>query len=143
MAARAWGALLAFVAALLFAGSLVSPVLWTEGPAWWDGHPTVDGKEYQGKDAHVGLLEAVGCDGHGCQDLALDPTFATIELVEVGATGLAILLALATALTATRMSDRRKTFAGLTIGSTVVVAGGAAAILVLGPALAVKQTVTI
>src|SRR5258705_252336 len=113
MAARAWGALLAFAAAILIAGSLISPTIWADGPAWWDGHPTVDGREIQFKDAHIGLIGSVGCDGHGCQQIDIDPTIETIGTVELGASVGAVLLLLALAISALRMSDRRKTFAGL------------------------------
>src|SRR5579859_1679368 len=135
MAARAWGALLAFAAAILFTASLISPTLWTDGPAWWDGHPTVDGRELQGKDAHISLFGSMGCDGHGCQAIPRDSLSETLAMVELGASGLAIVLALALAIAAMRESDKRKTIAGLAIGATVVVGAGAGALVYLGPGI--------
>ncbi len=143
MAARALGALLAFAAASLFAVSLASPTVWTQGPGWWDGHPTVDGKVIERKDAHIGLYGAVGCDSRGCQPIEVDATFSSVAIVELGATLLAAGLAAVLALAAFRSSDRKKTIAGLSIGSTIVVAVGAAGLLIVGLDVKSTQQVTV
>ena len=47
MAPRALGALFALVAALAFATAFVGGLVPTTIPGWWDGHPTVQGKEIE------------------------------------------------------------------------------------------------
>ena len=143
MTARAFGALLAFVAAILFTASLVSPKVWTNGPALWDGHPKVAGHEISRKDAHVGVFGAVGCDDHGCQPLEVESTIEMISFAELAVTALAIGFSIVLGLTALKMSERRKAIAGLVIGLSLFVACGAGALIYLGPGLKTTQTVEV
>src|SRR5512135_3596329 len=111
MASRALGAILAVLAALTLAAALASPVITRDLPAWWDGHPNVDGKTFERMDVHVGLLGAERCFDGGANCTSLEPsaTFQAIGYGEVGATGLAALCSLLLAVSVWRVGDRRKT----------------------------------
>src|SRR3569833_4740102 len=90
MAPRAFGALLALVAALLCATALAGALAPSIVPGWWDGHPTVDGKVRELKVIHVGLLEASGCnlgEEVKCQPLDINHRLEPVSFVELGARG--------------------------------------------------------
>src|SRR5689334_506448 len=102
MAPRALGALLALAAAIAFVVSIASSAL-------WQGHPTVDGQTITAKDVRVGLLGAKGCNTGGdgsCEDLKSGLESAIN--FELGAIGLAIVVAFALTISAFSVGDRRK-----------------------------------
>src|SRR6185312_8902041 len=139
MASRAFGALLALVAALLFATALASALVPSIVPGWWDGHPIVDGKARELKVIHVGLLEASGCDlveEVKCQPLEMKHRLEPVSYGELGALGVGALTLLLLAMSAWKVGDRRKLRGKLALIESIAVAGGAAAIFALrGPDL--------
>ncbi|MDB4958925.1 MAG: hypothetical protein JWO36_6494 [Myxococcales bacterium] len=144
MASRAIGALLALVAAMLFLVSLLSPVVTTSVPAWFDGHPIVDGKERVIQDVHVGPFGAAGCNEHGCSTIdGVSTPFRIIGFAEGAVVGLGALFALLLALAAWRLSDRRKTVAVGALVVAICCAGGAVALIVQGPEIKASQHVEI
>src|SRR5512143_1091899 len=139
MASRAFGALFALAAAAAFVVSIATS-------AWWAGHPTIEGHLTTAKDVHVGLLGAEGCNTGGdgsCEPIEIDDTLTLAGYGALGATGLATLLALATAIAALKISDNRKGLATATLLTTLLAAGGAAAVLMLGPGIKASQTVDV
>src|SRR5271167_599775 len=131
MASRAVGALLGVSAAAAIAVSLATP-------AWWDGHPRVDGHTYTAKDVHVGLWSSTGCNTGGmgnCEVVAVGDTFSTMALAELGVAGLAALLVLALGISAARDGARKKLAAKLAIGAVVLAAVGGGLLIVLGPSI--------
>src|SRR5438874_2118975 len=107
MASRAVGALLGLAAVILFAVSIASPKVSPALPAWWDGHPSVEGKTYDRMDVHVGLVGAARCfDGdQNCSALEVDSTFQAVGYGELALTGLALLVAIAVTITIWRVGD--------------------------------------
>ncbi|HET9992063.1 MAG TPA: hypothetical protein VFQ65_26215, partial [Kofleriaceae bacterium] len=142
MAPRAFGALSALVAALLFATALAGGLVPSLVPGWWDGHPIVDGKVRELKVIHVGLLEASGCNlGEQvvCEPLDLGHHLEPVSYGELGALGLGSLTMLLLAMSAWKLGDRRKFLGKLALFEVVVIGGGAAAIFfVRGPDLNVQ-----
>ena len=137
MPTRALGALLAAVAAALFVVSIVTS-------AWWEGHPRVDGHVFTAKDVHIGLLGGEGCNTGGagaCQSLELGPTFTIAGYGELGAIGLATMLALLVAGAAWRVSDGRKRVAKAALAVTALATVGALALLALGPQIKSSQKI--
>src|SRR3569833_247435 len=143
MAPRAFGALLALVAALLCATALAGALAPSIVPGWWDGHPTVDGKVRELKVIHVGLLEASGCnlgEEVKCQPLDINHRLEPVSYGELGARGRGALTLLLLAVSAWKVGDRRKLLAKLALLEVVVIGGGAAAIFFIrGPDLNVPN----
>ncbi|HEY6040246.1 MAG TPA: hypothetical protein VIV58_38445, partial [Kofleriaceae bacterium] len=143
MAPRAFGALLALVAALLFATALAGGLAPSLVPGWWDGHPIVDGKVRELKVIHVGLLEASGCnlgEEVKCQPLDINHRLEPVSYGELGALGVGALTLLLLAFSAWKIGDRRKLLAKLALLEVVVIGGGAAAIFFIrGPDLNVPN----
>src|SRR5258708_4134372 len=131
MASRAVGALLGLAAAMLFAVSIASPTLTATLPAWWDGHPTVDGKVYERMDGHVGVLGAARCfDGDAnCTELDVDSTFQALGHGELALVGLAELFVVLLTISIWRVGDRRKLVAKLALASCVLAAAGSAVLV--------------
>src|SRR4051812_43337498 len=125
MASRALGAMLAFVAAIAFAASLASPKLTTLVPAWWDGHPTVDGKGRTVQDVHIGPFGAAGCNNRGCSAIPVSDDFELISFGELGGVVLALGFSILLGLSAWRTSNGRKTVALLAMLVALLAAGGA------------------
>jgi hypothetical protein len=139
MASRAFGALLAVAAAILFVTSIASS-------AWWDGAPTVDGRAMHKKTVHVGLLGAKGCNTGGdgsCEPLTVSSDLELAGYAALGLTALAAGLAILLAITALRAGRRRRTIATLMIVTAVLVAGGATAVVLLGPAIQEVQRIEV
>ncbi len=136
MAPRALGALLAVVAAIAFVVSIVSS-------AWWAGHPTVDGHRVDTQHIAVGLLHATDCDRGSCAAVPIERTGELTRFVELGAIGLAVLLALALAISAWSVGDRRNGVAIANVVTTLLAAAGGGALIALGPQLAGKQSVSV
>ena len=139
MAPRAVGALLGLAAAALLAVSLVTP-------AWWDGHPRVDGHTITAKAAHIGLYGATGCNigGDGdCTALPQSGMARTAGYGELGVAGLAALLALLLGTSALRGSERGKPLAKATLPLLGLAALGGGALLLLGPGLQASQEVEV
>lgn len=151
MASRAFGALLALIAAIAFAGALVSAVAGSVAdesmrvmPAWWDGHPRVDGRVIDRKDVHIGPLGAIGCnlgERQTCEDVAIAMVPRIVGLVELALTGLGAVIAMVLLISAWRVGDRRKQVAKLAIVAAALVAGGAGALTALGPQIQAGQIV--
>ncbi|MEO8549263.1 MAG: hypothetical protein ABI678_04800 [Kofleriaceae bacterium] len=147
MAPRAFGALFALVAALLFALALAGGLAPRSVPGWWDGHPIVEGKVRDLQALHVGLLDSYGCQlggGERCQEV---PTFHTLEpvsYIELGALGLAILSCLLLAVSAWKVGDRRRFLGTVVLVEAIVIGGCAVALFFLrGPDLDVPMRVGI
>ncbi|NVB79437.1 MAG: hypothetical protein HOV81_13665 [Kofleriaceae bacterium] len=139
MAPRALGALLALVAALAFAVSIATS-------AWWAGHPVVDGRPISAKDVHVGLLGAEGCNTGGdgsCEPVEVGATFKLATYGELAIVGLTALLALALAVSAWKVGDRRKGLARTTMTFAILAAAGAGVVLLLGPSIKAGQRVDV
>src|SRR5450631_3853 len=138
MAPRAFGALFALVAALAFATAFAGGLVPTTIPGWWDGHPTVQGKELERKSIHVGLLEADGCN-HGeeikCEVVPTGHTLDVVGIAELAALGLGIVTALIAAFSMWKLGDRRKFLGKLLLFEVVLIGGGAGAIFFHGPDL--------
>src|SRR5438105_3994905 len=137
MASRAVGALFGLAAVILFAVSIASPKLTPKLPAWWDGHPTIEGKTYDRMDVHVGLIGAARCfDGDAnCSDLEVDSMFQAVGLGELAIAGLAELFAILLTISIWRVGDGRKLLARLALGAGVLAAAGSAALVLIGPDL--------
>jgi hypothetical protein len=142
MAPRAFGALLAFAAALLFATALAGGLVPSLVPGWWDGHPIVNGQVRELKVIHVGLLEATGCnlgEQVQCEPLDLGHNLEPVSYGELGALGIGTLTMLLLAISAWKIGDRRKFLGKLALFEVVVIGGGAAAVFFLrGPDLNVQ-----
>ena len=138
MAPRAFGALFALVAALAFATAFAGGLVPTTIPGWWDGHPTVQGKELERKSIHVGLLEADGCN-HGeevkCEVVPTGHTLDVVGIAELAALGLGIVTALMAAFSMWKLGDRRKFLGKLLLFEVMLIGGGAGAIFFHGPDL--------
>ncbi|MEO8841965.1 MAG: hypothetical protein ABI591_30055 [Kofleriaceae bacterium] len=138
MAPRAFGALFALVAALAFAIAFAGGLVPTTVPGWWDGHPTVQGKQLERKSIHVGLLEAHGCN-HGeevvCEIVPTGHTLDVVGIAELAALGLGIVTALMAAFSMWKLGDRRKFLGKLLLVEVVLIGGGAGAIFFHGPDL--------
>ncbi len=138
MAPRAFGALFALVAALLFATALAGGLAPKVVPGWWDGHPVVQGRELELKAIHVGLLDAYGCNLGGeirCEELETNHALDVVGIAELAALGLGAFTALLLALSAARIGDRRRLLAKLLLFEIVLIAAGAATIFIHGPDL--------
>jgi hypothetical protein len=137
MASRAVGALLGLAAVILFAVSIASPKVTPKLPAWWDGHPSVEGKTYDRMDVHVGLLGASRCfDGdQNCTDLEIDSTFQAIGYGELGLAGVTLLVAILLTVSIWRVGDRRKGVAKLALVVGMLCAAGTAVLVLVGPDL--------
>jgi hypothetical protein len=142
MASRAFGALLALVAALLFATALAGALVPSIVPGWWDGHPIVDGKVRELKVIHVGLLDASGCnlgEEVKCEPLDLNHRLEPLSYGELGALGVGALTMLLLAMSVWKIGDRRKLLGKLALFEVAVIGGGAAAIFFIrGPDLDVQ-----
>jgi hypothetical protein len=139
MASRAVGALLALAAAVLLAVSLVTS-------AWWSGHPQVDGRTIDAKDAYIGVHAAIGCNSGGAGDciaIEVGDTFRYVGYGELAIGGLATLLALALATRLWRGGSRKKGVPGLSLVAVLLAAGVGAALLVLGPDIQSSQKVSV
>jgi hypothetical protein len=131
MGSRALGALFALVAALAFAASIATS-------AWWSGPPTVDGHVREVQQVDVGLLGAKGCNPGGeggCETIEVSDTLRLTSYGVLGAHALATLLAFLLAISAARVGDGRKGLATASLLVTLLAAGGAGAMLALGPAI--------
>src|SRR5947207_1955166 len=118
MASRAAGALLGFTAAAALGVSIAMP-------AWWEGHPIVAGHEIAAKDAHIGLLEATGCNTGGAGDCAAAQLDDTVHLLGYGVAGAAALAALLGVLVAIgALREKGKLLAKLAIALSVIAAIG-------------------
>jgi hypothetical protein len=135
MASRAVGALFGLAAVILFAVSIASPKVTPIVPAWWDGHPSIEGKTYDRMDVHVGLVGAARCfDGAAnCTPVDVDSTFQTVGLAELALAGLAELFAILLTISIWRIGDRRKLLARLALGASVLAGAGSAALVLIGP----------
>jgi hypothetical protein len=131
MSPRAVGALLAIVAALAF-------VVASASPAWWSGHPDVNGHTVAAKRVSVGLVGARGCNVGGdgrCEDI---PTATGVRVLGYALVALVIVaIALAGALSVSiwRTNERRHSLANMTmilVGASVLVA---IILLLAGPGL--------
>ncbi len=139
MSTRALGALLAAAAAVLFVVSIVTS-------AWWDGHPRVAGHVMTAKDVHIGLLGGQGCNTGGtgeCQPVELGSTFTAAAYGELGAVGLATAFVILVAGAIWRISDGRKGLAKASMVVTLLAAGGAGALIVIGPEIKSSATVEV
>jgi len=138
MASRAVGALLGVSAAAVIAVSLATP-------AWWDGHPRVDGHTISAKTVSLGLWGgATGCNTGGdekCSPVPLNEMFAVAALGELGLAGLAALVALALGISAARDGKRKKGVAKLAIASALVAAAGGGVLFLLGPGIISEKSV--
>ncbi|HUS29228.1 MAG TPA: hypothetical protein VMZ53_11985 [Kofleriaceae bacterium] len=137
MAPRALGALFALVAAIAFAASIATS-------AWWSGPPTVDGDLREVQNVHVGLLGGEGCNPGGeggCETVEVSDTLRLMSYGVLGVHALATLFALLLAISAARVGDSRKGLATTSLIMTLLAAGGAAAMLVLGPAIQAGSSV--
>jgi len=147
MGSRALGALLAVTAAIAFAGALASGVLaGAIVPGWWDGHPQIGDKVIERKDIHVGLLGASGCnlgETVECQPLDVGSELEILGYVELGLGGLAMLFAIALAVSAWRIGDGRKTVAKLALIVAALASIGVALLMIRGPDLEAGQPVNV
>jgi hypothetical protein len=135
MASRAVGALFGLAAAILFVVSIASPKVVASLPAWWDGHPSIEGKTYDRMDIHVGVLGAARCfdGGANCTSLQIDSTFEAIGYAELGVTGLAELLVILLVISIWRVGDRRKGLARVVLVVCMFAGAGTAMLVLLGP----------
>ncbi len=136
MAPRAFGALLALVAALLFMASLAGAIAPTKVPAWWDGHPTVNAKTYEHKAIHVGLLGASGCnlgENVTCDSLETGALMQPIGIAELAALGILTLTTFALLVSIWRIGERRKRLGRVVVIEVLIAAAIAGAWFALGP----------
>jgi hypothetical protein len=136
MAARAFGALLALLAALLFVAALAGAVLPRELPAWWDGHPQVGAKTFDRKAIHIGLIEAYGCnlgETVECEGLDRGPIMMPLGLAELAALGLVTLTTIALLVSTWTFGERRRGLARIAIIEAILAAAIGAVWFVLGP----------
>jgi hypothetical protein len=136
MAPRAFGALLALVAALLFMASLAGAIAPTKVPAWWDGHPTVNGKTFEHKAIHVGLLGATGCnlgENVTCDPLETGALLQPIGIAELAALGILTLTTFALLVSIWRIGERRKGLGRVVVVEVLIAAAIAGAWFAVGP----------
>jgi hypothetical protein len=140
MGPRALGALLALAAAIAFAASIATS-------AWWAGPPTVNGDLREVQFVHIGLLGGEGCNPGGeggCEPVEVSDTLRLMSYGVLGVHALATLFAFLLAISAARVGERRKGLATTSLLMTLLAAGGAGAMLALGPAIqAGGATVTV
>src|SRR5262245_33851174 len=139
MAPRAIGAFFALAAAILFVVSVATS-------AWWTGHPTIGDHLTTAKTVDVGLLGASGCNSGGdqvCEEIPVDNTVMLVNYGELGVTALAVLFSFIVMVVAWRIADTRVPFANLSVFVTLIAAGGAAALLALGPGLETEAQVDV
>jgi hypothetical protein len=147
MAGRAFGAILALVAVIAFAGALASSVPGPAGrlvPAWWDGHPRVAGKEIDRKDIHLALALAEGCnlgETVECQPIEIGRDVKLAALGELALVGFALIVALVLASSTWRVSGGRKPLATIARIAVVLAGAGAGALALLGPDVRASQPV--
>jgi hypothetical protein len=121
------GVIVALIAAALLATSLATS-------AWWSGHPTFDGKQFDRKTANIGLITANQCnytDGEesDCKHLSVGGSFAITKWVQLGFTGILALSLLLLAIT------RKRGLAKLVMIAAAGSAVMAVVLLVTGPNL--------
>lgn len=135
MAARAAGALFAFVAALLLLAALAGAIAPTEVPGWRDGHPRVGAKVFERKAIHAGLLGAHGCnlgpDG-SCESIDGGALLEPLGAATLGALGLATLTLIGLLVSIWRIGERRKALGRIVAIEALIAAGLAAAWLAVG-----------
>jgi hypothetical protein len=137
MSPRALGASLALVAAILLAVALLFP-------AWWSGHPIVDGKERAIQEVHVGLFAAKGCNTRDCDStLTVGSGAKVMRYAEAGVTALASLCAIMLAVAMWRTSDRRKTVAALALVIGPLAGAGAVFVLLQGVGIQATQKIDV
>ena len=142
MTPRVIGAACALLAALAFAIALVGGAAPKLLPGWWDGHPRIEGRVFERKDLHIGLVEAHGCNRGEeirCQPLQIKTLRTSIGYLELIA--LALLAATAVALMRSlwAVGDLRKNLGKAVLVETAVAVVGGALILALGPAINATQ----
>jgi hypothetical protein len=136
MAARAFGALLALLAALLFAAALAGALLPRVVPAWWDGHPRIGEKTFEHKEIHVGLIGAYGCNlgaNVECEPLETGMLLRPIGVAELAALALVTLTTLALLVSIWTFGERRRGLARIAIIEAVIAGAIGGAWFALGP----------
>ncbi|HEY1551866.1 MAG TPA: hypothetical protein VGG28_28770 [Kofleriaceae bacterium] len=136
MAARAFGALLALLAALLFAAALAGALLPRVIPAWWDGHPRIGDKTFEHKEIHVGLIGAYGCnlgETVECEPLETGMLIRPLGLAELAALGLVMLTTIALLVSTWTFGERRRGLARIAMIEALIAAAIAGAWFALGP----------
>ncbi len=128
---RVGGAILALAAAALLA-------LATLTPAWWSGHPDVDGHAMRLKSLEVGPLGATSCNTGGdgkCTNTSLTTAFQTIGRVEAGVNSLVALMLIVLTISTLRRAEGRR-LVGKAVIATVAVAGlGGILLIIFGPGI--------
>jgi hypothetical protein len=123
------------IAALIAAALLA---LAAAGLSWWSGHPTLDGKEFHRKTAHIGLIRATQCnfddvkgEDYECKDLTVGGALAITKFVQLGITGLAVLSLLGLAFAGRGRKGMAKVVLAMIALSSVM----AVVLLAMGPNL--------
>ena len=129
MSPRLAGAVLALIAAALLAMSIVTS-------AWWEGHPSVEGRTIDAKTVHIGLHGAEGCntggDG-GCTTLELPDAFTLTGYVGAGAAGLLALAVVLMGILTLQLAEARKKLSIAVFVLAAIAVLVAAALIAQGP----------
>jgi hypothetical protein len=136
MAARAFGALLALLAALLFAAALAGALLPSVVPAWWDGHPHVGEKTLERKEIRIGLMGAYGCNlgaNVECEPLETGGLIRSLGVAELAALGLVTLTTIALLVSIQTFGERRRGLARIAIIEALIAGAIGGAWFALGP----------
>lgn len=142
MASRALGAVFALLAALAFMTAFAGGAAPTVVPGWWDGHPRIEGRVFERKDLHIGLVTAYGCNRGEtikCQPLITETARVSVGYIELGVLALAALTAFALMRSTRAISDRRKLLGKALLIQAGVAALGGVVVLALGPQIRVAQ----
>ena len=133
---RLGGALLALAAVALFVVSLATS-------AWWNGHPSVDGKVREIQEVHVGLHGGEGCNTRGCSALEISTPAKILGFGELGIVGFAAIIGAALGLASYRGSDRRQPVGKLALGVIGLALLVSIVLVALGPVSAQKVSLPI
>ncbi len=124
------GTLAALVASSLLAISIAT--------SWWSGSPSLDGKVFNRKTAHIGLVTGTQCnydddaqEESDCKHLAIGGTLGILKFVQLGFTGVLGLCLIGVALA----KDKRRGFAKLVMITVAASAVMSVVLLLIGPDL--------
>ncbi|MGE0545806.1 MAG: hypothetical protein AB7O24_29040 [Kofleriaceae bacterium] len=126
MSSRQIGAVLALVAAVLLAASIVLP--------WWNGHPVVNGRARDTQIVKVAPLGGKGCNKNGrCSSFELADGSKYTSYAALGTSGVLAVVAALFAIGAFTNREWRNSLYGVVLGGAAVATVAAIAMIAIGP----------
>lgn len=142
MTSRALGAACALLAALAFVTAFAGGAAPKLVPGWWDGHPRIEGRVFERKDLHVGLVTAYGCNRGEtikCQPLTTEMSRISVGYIELCVLAMIAITAVALGRSTWKVGDRRKQLGKALLIQAGIAALGGVVVLALGPQIKVTQ----